>query len=59
MDVEVMISTENDKDFEMNLVSVRIEERLALAVFRPDAFISGCHSACNIDPLSRGIGVQN
>jgi len=19
----------------------------------------GCHSACNIDPLSRGIGVQN
>src|SRR5258705_5015416 len=20
---------------------------------------SGCHSACNIDPLSRGIGVQN
>ena len=21
--------------------------------------IVGCHSACNIDPLSRGIGVQN
>jgi HK97 family phage major capsid protein len=41
MDVEVLISTENDRDFEMNLVSVRIEERLALAVFRPDAFISG------------------
>jgi hypothetical protein len=20
---------------------------------------AGCHSACNIDPLSRGIGVQN
>lgn len=41
MDVEVMISTENDKDFEQNLVSVRIESRLALAVFRPDAFITG------------------
>ncbi len=40
MDVEVMISTENDKDFEQNLVSVRIESRLALAVFRPDAFIT-------------------
>jgi len=21
--------------------------------------IDDCHSACNIDPLSRGIGVQN
>ncbi|MCS3897385.1 hypothetical protein M2171_006518 [Bradyrhizobium japonicum USDA 38] len=21
--------------------------------------INDCHSACNIDPLSRGIGVQN
>jgi HK97 family phage major capsid protein len=41
MDVEVMISTENDRDFEQNLVSVRIESRLALAVFRPDAFITG------------------
>jgi len=41
MDVEVLISTENDKDFEQNLVSVRIESRLALAVFRPDAFITG------------------
>jgi len=41
LDVEVMISTENDKDFEQNLVSVRIESRLALAVFRPDAFITG------------------
>jgi HK97 family phage major capsid protein len=41
MDVEVMISTENDRDFEMNLVSLRIESRLALAVFRPDAFITG------------------
>jgi len=24
-----------------------------------DRRITGCHSACNIDPLSRGIGVQN
>jgi hypothetical protein len=28
-----------------------------LVNFRKGA--TGCHSACNIDPLSRGIGVQN
>jgi len=24
-----------------------------------DNLLAECHSACNIDPLSRGIGVQN
>jgi HK97 family phage major capsid protein len=41
MGVEVLMSTENDLDFEKNLVSIRIESRIALAVFRPDAFITG------------------
>lgn len=41
MGVEVLISTENDKDFEMNLATMRAEERLALAVKRPGAFIYG------------------
>lgn len=41
MDVEVLISTENEDDFAKNMVSFRIEERLALAVFRPAAFIYG------------------
>lgn len=41
LDVEVLISTENDLDFEKNLATVRIESRLALAVFRPDAFVAG------------------
>jgi len=41
MDVEVLISTENADDFEKNLVSIRIEERLAFATYRPDAFIYG------------------
>lgn len=40
-DVNVVISTENVDDFERNLVSVRCEERLALAVKRPEAFIFG------------------
>lgn len=41
MDIEVLLSTENADDFEKNLCSVRIEERLALATYRPEAFIYG------------------
>lgn len=41
MAVEVLVSTENADDFEKNLVSIRIEERVALAVYRPQGFITG------------------
>ncbi len=41
MDTEVLISGENSDDFEKNLLTVRIESRLALATFRPEAFIYG------------------
>lgn len=41
MGVEVLLSTENDTDFEKNMVTIRIEERLALAVYRPEAFVTG------------------
>ncbi|HFG1874775.1 TPA: phage major capsid protein [Vibrio cholerae] len=41
MDIEVMVSTENDKDFENNMVTLRAEERLAFAVYRPEAFVTG------------------
>lgn len=39
--IEVMVSTENVDDFEKNMVSIRCEERLAFAVKRPAAFITG------------------
>ena len=40
-DANVVISTENSDDFEKNMISIRCEERLALAVKRPEAFIYG------------------
>ncbi|ELU9921229.1 phage major capsid protein [Salmonella enterica subsp. enterica serovar Anatum] len=40
-DANVVISTENADDFEKNMISIRCEECLALAVKRPEAFIYG------------------
>ncbi|RRH72001.1 phage major capsid protein [Falsigemmobacter faecalis] len=37
----VTISTEDDQNFTKNLVTILAEERLALAVYRPEAFIKG------------------
>lgn len=39
MDAEILISTENDRDFELNLATVRGEKRLAFTVSRPNAFV--------------------
>ncbi len=44
-DANVVVSTENVDDFEKNMVSIRCEERLALAVKRPEAFVTGAFGA--------------
>src|SRR5690606_22400417 len=41
METEILVSTENDKDFENNMVTIRAERRLAFATYRPEAFVTG------------------
>nr|WP_314400332.1 phage major capsid protein [Pseudomonas lundensis] len=52
-DANVVISTENADDFEKNLISIRCEERVALAVKRPEAFIYGPFTTPVTEPQAR------
>lgn len=40
-DANVVIATTNTDDFERNMITIRCEERFALAVKRPEAFVTG------------------
>ena len=41
MDIEVLISSEDRDNFIKNMLTVRAEKRLALAVKRPGALVTG------------------
>lgn len=40
-DANVQVSTEDQDNFVKNMVTIRVEERLALVVFRPQSFVYG------------------
>lgn len=44
-DANIVIATTNVDDFEKNMITVRCEERAALAVKRPEAFVTGPFSS--------------
>lgn len=51
-DARVEISTEDDQNFRKNLVTILAEERLALAVYRPEAFVKGAFATVITDLTS-------
>jgi HK97 family phage major capsid protein len=51
-DARVEASTEDDQNFRKNLVTILAEERLGLAVYRPEAFIKGDFSDAITDITS-------
>ena len=40
-DAAVEVSTEDSDNFRKNMVTIRAEERLAMAVYRPESFVHG------------------
>lgn len=48
-DASVEVSTEDSDNFRKNLVTILCEERLAMAVYRPEAFVKGDFAAAITD----------
>jgi hypothetical protein len=46
-----------EKDYDDTRAKLRVEGKRLRSLINDKDY--GCRSACNIDPLSRGIGVQN
>ena len=40
-DISLSIATQDDRDFVKNMVKLLVEERVALTVYRPSAFVKG------------------
>lgn len=48
-DISLSIATQDDRDFVKNMVKILVEERLALTVYRPEAFVKGDFD--DLDPV--------
>jgi HK97 family phage major capsid protein len=49
-DVQVMVATQDDRDFVKNMVKVLMEERLTLTVYREEAFVTGDFTGLDTPP---------
>lgn len=49
-DVQVLVATQDDRDFVKNMVKILMEEALALTVYRPEAFAKGDFEGLDVTP---------